>query len=119
MKSRQDDPAGARLDAYRAKRSAGGTPEPFGGDGVERPGLFVVQKHAARNLHYDLRIEVEGVLRSWAVPKGPSFDPADKRFAVETEDHPLEYADFEGVIPAGNYGAGAMIVWDRGLCRCT
>ena len=105
-----------RLEAYRAKRSAGGTPEPIGHGQVDRPGLFVVQKHAARNLHYDLRIEVDGVLRSWAVPKGPSFDPADKRFAVETEDHPLEYADFEGVIPAGNYGAGAMIVWDRGLC---
>ncbi len=105
-----------KLAAYRGKRSTGATPEPVGRDGVERPGLFVVQKHAARNLHYDLRIEVDGVLKSWAVPKGPSFDPADKRFAVETEDHPLEYADFEGVIPAGNYGAGAMIVWDRGLC---
>ncbi|MCP3957204.1 MAG: DNA ligase D [bacterium] len=115
-KSSTEKTAGSRLDTYRAKRSASATPEPFGREGVDRPGLFVVQKHAARNLHYDLRIEVEGVLRSWAVPKGPSFDPADKRFAVETEDHPLEYADFEGVIPAGNYGAGAMIVWDRGLC---
>ncbi len=104
------------LAAYRRKRDAGKTTEPFGREGVERPGLFVVQQHAARNLHYDLRIEVEGVLRSWAVPRGPSLDPAEKRFAVATEDHPLEYADFEGVIPPGNYGAGAMIVWDRGLC---
>ncbi len=115
-KDREKSAGSARLEAYRTKRAAGETPEPFGHDSVARPGLFVVQKHAARNLHYDLRIEVDGVLRSWAVPKGPSYDPVDKRFAVETEDHPIEYADFEGVIPAGNYGAGAMIVWDRGLC---
>ncbi|MEE8525973.1 MAG: DNA ligase D, partial [Thermoanaerobaculia bacterium] len=104
-----------RLAAYRGKRDAGSTPEPFGRESLERPGLFVVQQHAARNLHYDLRIEVDGVLKSWAIPKGPSLDPTEKRFAVATEDHPLEYADFEGVIPPGNYGAGAMIVWDRGL----
>ena len=103
-----------KLARYREMRSAGSTPEPFGGAVGERPGLFVVQKHAARHLHFDLRIEVDGVLKSWALPKGPSLDPQEKRMAFATEDHPIEYADFEGIIPAGNYGAGAMIVWDRG-----
>lgn len=110
-----------RLDDYRAKRSADRTTEPFGGyrygedTPVGQPRLFVCQMHAARRLHWDLRLEIDGVLRSWAVPRGPSPDPAEKRLAVETEDHPLEYVDFEGVIPQGNYGAGAMIVWDRGV----
>ena len=104
-----------RLAAYREKRSASRTPEPFGGRVVAGGSIFVVQKHAARNLHWDLRLELDGVLLSWAVPKGPSPNQADKRLAMQTEDHPLEYAEFEGVIPEGEYGAGAMIVWDKGV----
>ncbi len=102
------------LATYRQKRDPAATPEPFD-EGASRPRLFVVQHHAARRLHHDLRLEMEGVLRSWALPRGPSKDPKEKRLAVLTEDHPVEYADFEGIIPKGNYGAGAMIVWDRGL----
>ena len=105
----------ADLEAYRAKRSPDRTPEPFDSGGSATGQLYVMQKHAARNLHYDLRLELDGVLKSWAVPKDPSYDQGIKRAAFMVEDHPVEYATFEGVIPKGNYGAGEVIVWDRGV----
>ena len=111
-------PRSTDLSTYRSKRRASVTPEPFAtvqresATGSKR--LFVVQQHAATRLHWDFRLEVDNALRSWAVPKGPSMDPEDKRFAALVEDHPLDYADFEGSIPAGNYGAGNVIVWDQG-----
>ena len=101
---------------YRKKRDFSKTPEPRGKKkrrGGGRP-IFVIQKHDASSLHYDFRIEVEGALKSWAVPKGPSTDPREKRLAIPTEDHPLDYADFEGVIPEDQYGGGTVLVWDTG-----
>ncbi len=105
------------LKEYARKRDFGKTPEPAGASKPEEPAqglIYVIQKHAASRLHYDLRLEKNGVLASWAIPKTPPLKEGEKRLAVRTEDHPIDYADFEGVIPEPNYGAGTVEIWDRG-----
>jgi bifunctional non-homologous end joining protein LigD len=102
------------LKEYRRKRNFSRTSEPPGSKSNTEGNSYIIQKHAARRLHYDLRLELDGVLVSWAIPKGPSLDPKERRLAVHVEDHPVEYGDFEGNIPKGEYGGGTVLLWDRG-----
>ena len=104
----------AALASYRAKRRFGQTSEPSGAAALHAGARYLIQKHDARRLHYDFRLELDGVLLSWAVTRGPSYDPRDKRLAVRTEDHPLDYGSFEGTIPKGQYGGGTVMLWDTG-----
>lgn len=106
-----------KLKKYKEKRDFKETPEPFISEKTSKKPRFVIQKHKSSRLHYDFRMEVNGVLKSWAIPKGPSTDYNQKRLAIPTEDHPMDYIDFEGTIPPGNYGAGTVIVWDTGTYR--
>lgn len=108
----------ATLARYRKKRDFKKTKEPAGKKkATSKKPVFVIQQHAARAMHYDLRLEIDGVMPSWAIPKGPSLNPATKRLAIMTEDHPMDYRTFEGIIPKGEYGAGPVIVWDRGTYK--